>query len=381
MYFAVPIEARVLLMKQLGLGVVGCGDFGLFSSDVYASMPQVRLVAVTDTDITRRNTAESRYKVRAYAFLSELLADPQVDIVVIATPPWLHGPQAIAAADAGKHIFVEKPLATTREDADTLQTLVQSNKLRLNIDYVLRHVPLYDTLRRVVKSGLLGNVTYTSLENNASNEALHSQHWFWDRSRSGGILVEHGVHFFDLCTQISGSYPVEVSGYAHTEFDGRQDRVLASVRYANGMLANFYHAFDRSAILEHTVLHVVMERGSATAYGWIPQRLEVEGTLPPHHYTALAELLGTELELREVPAPDGVTGSTSGTLARATLLRSDRASDYAHAVRTGMADFVRSIHEPEYTPEVTIQDAYNSLRLALTAQASIDEGHSMIYEG
>jgi len=367
------------MTEPLGLGIVGCGDFGLFSSDVYASMPQVRIVAVTDTDITRRTTAASRYNARAYTALSELLADPHVKIVVIATPPWLHGPQAIATVNAGKHIFVEKPLATTRGDADALQTLVQSSKLRLGIDYVLRHVPLYDMLRRVVKSGLLGNITYTSLENNASNEALHSQHWFWDRSRSGGIFVEHGVHFFDLCTQLIGSQPVEVSGYAHTGIDGRQDRVLAVVRYANGVLANFYHAFDRFAILEHTVLHVVMERGSATAYGWIPQRLEVEGTLPPHHYTALAELLGTELELSEVPAPAGVTGSTSGTLARATLLRADRASDYANAVRAGMADFVHSIQEPEYTPEVTLHDAYTSLRLALTAQTSIDEGHSMTY--
>ncbi len=369
------------MIKPLGLGIVGCGDFGLFSSDVYASMPQVRIVAVTDTDITRRATAASRYNARAYTALSELLADPQVSIVVIATPPWLHGPQAIAAADAGKHIFVEKPLATTRRDADALQTRVQSNKLHLSIDYVLRHVPLYDILRRVVKSGLLGNVTYTSLENNASNEALHSQHWFWDRSRSGGIFVEHGVHFFDLCAQLSGSLPVEVSGYTHTGIDGRQDRVLAAVRYANGMLANFYHAFDRFAILEHTVLRVVMERGSATAYGWIPQRLGVEGMLPPHHYTALAELLGTDLELREMPAPVGVTGSTPGILVHATLLRADRAADYANAVRTGMADFVRSIHDPEYTPEVTLQDAYNSLRLALTVQSSIDEGHSMAYEG
>jgi predicted dehydrogenase len=362
------------MTEPLGLGIIGYGSFGAFTADVYASMSQLRIVAVTDTDAKRREAAAARYHALSYTDETLLLADPRVDLVAIATPPWLHGAQAIAAVRAGKHIFIEKPLATTREESEALLMEVQSRGLRLGIDYVLRYVPLYATLHALITSNLLGAVSYMALENNASNEALHPRHWFWDRTRSGGIFVEHGVHFFDLCTFLSGSHPQTIAGSAYTASDGRQERVLAMVRYSSGALATFYHAFDRPAILERTVLRVVMERGIATAHGWIPERLDVEGAVAPEQYGPLATLLGTELEISEIPAPQGITGGTAGTLVRATLRRKDRTVDYVEAVRAGMTDFVRSIREPSYTPVVTMQDAYNSLLLALSAQASADTG-------
>jgi predicted dehydrogenase len=92
--------------------MVGCGGFGAFTLAVYTSMPDVRVFAVTDVDAAACEAAAERWRARAYPDLESLLADRAVDLVVIATPPWLHGPQALAAAEAGRHLFVEKPLAT-----------------------------------------------------------------------------------------------------------------------------------------------------------------------------------------------------------------------------------------------------------------------------
>lgn len=367
------------MTEPLGLGLVGYGGFGEFTAEVYAKLPQLRIVAITDALPSRCEAGAHRYQAQPYADLAQLLADPCVDLVAIATPPWLHVPQALMAVEAGKHVFLEKPLATTLADADKLVAAVRSQNVRLQVDYVFRYVPLYTLLRTLIYSELLGPVTYMCLENTASNEALHAQHWFWDRSRSGGIFIEHGVHFFDLCNQFSKSQPQSVSGYAHTTQDGRQDRVMSTVSYANGILANFYHAFDRSAILEKTILRVVMERGIATAYGWIPDRLEVEGMLPAKQYAALAEILGAELEIADAPAPQGITGATPGQLVRATLARPDRTEDYAFAVREGMTDLIRAIREADYTSQVTLQDAYESFRLALLSQQSVDRGQSVPY--
>ncbi|GLV55197.1 hypothetical protein KDH_20440 [Dictyobacter sp. S3.2.2.5] len=363
--------------KQIGLGIVGYGGFGEFTAQAYASMPQVRIVAITDVDAARRGSAAELYHARAYEDLTALLADPEVDIVAINTPPWLHASQAMAAAEAGKHIFLEKPLAVELDDADTLLVKLKERRVHLTIDYVLRHVPVYETLLKVTNSGLLGAVTYMRLENVASNEALHDQHWFWQRSRSGGIFIEHGVHFFDLCNQISGARPVHVSGAAHLGPNGRQDRVMAAVTYANGTLANFYHAFDRPAILEQTVLRVVLERGSIVVSGWIPDHLELEGTVPAEQRDQLESLLGVALTIRDIPAPVGITGATPGQLVQATLNRADRNADYVEAVTRGMADFVTQIQQPHYTPLVTLQDAYESFRLAFLAQRSIDDGCSL----
>lgn len=366
-------------MKPLGLGIIGYGGFGEFTAQAYAAMSQVRIVAITDVAASRREEAARRFDARAYADIDELLADPNVDIVTIATPPWLHVPQALKAISAGKHVFLEKPLATTLIEADALVNAARVHGVHIQVDYVLRYIPLYTTLQALVRSKLLGEVTYIRLENTASNEALHPQHWFWDRSRSGGIFIEHGVHFFDLCNQLVASEPVLVSGNARTTSDGRQDRVMSSVSYASGALAHFYHAFDRPAILEKTVLRVVMEQGTATAYGWIPDRLEIEGSLASTDYPALTHLLQTELDIKTMPAPEGITGATAGQLVHATLTRPDRTADYANAIRQGMADFVRSIQEPGYTSEVTLQDAYESFRLAFLSQRSIEQGHSMHY--
>jgi predicted dehydrogenase len=360
--------------------MVGCGGFGAFTLAVYTSMPDLCVVAVTDVDAAARAAAAERCRARAYPDLESLLADPAVDLVVIATPPWLHGPQALAAAEAGRHLFVEKPLATDQATAERLLVAVVERGLRLSVDYVLRHVPLYRTLCALTERGLLGAVTHISLENHASNEALHPGHWFWDRTQSGGIFVEHGVHFFDLAGKLAGSQPALVSGCAHTMADGRQNRVQASVGYANGVLASFYHAFDRPAVLERTALRVTMERGSASAFGWIPEQLDVVGVVSADRRGELAELLGAELVVVDTPAPPGISGGTPGTLVRAALRRPDRTADYADAVRAGMADLVRAIRDPRYTTAVTLQDVFESLRLALAAQQAVDTGQIVLWE-
>lgn len=366
-------------MQPLGLGIVGYGGFGEFTAKAYAQMPQVRIVAITDVDAARLNAAASLYQATAYQTYEQLLADPAVEIVVINTPPWLHAAQAQQAALAGKHIFLEKPLALNLAEADELLAILEERQIRLSIDYVLRHVPIYNILQKLTKSKLLGEITYMRLENVASNEALHANHWFWKRHYSGGIFIEHGVHFFDLCNQLSQGQPTNVAAHAHTGTDGRQDRVMAAVSYDNGILANFYHAFDRPAILEQTVLRVVMERGTAVVTGWIPDRLEIEGTLPREDYAELADLLGMALDIAIVPPPEGITGATAGELVTARITREDRTADYTQAVVTGLAEFIRSIQDPDYQPHVSLQDGYASFRLAYRAQQSIDLGHSLAY--
>jgi predicted dehydrogenase len=314
-----------MVEQVLGLGIVGYGHFGEFTGDLYADIPGVRIAGVVDSDTQRRQLAASHLGATAYEHIADLLLDPSVDIVVLNTPPWLHGQQALAAARAGKHLFIEKPMATSNEEADELVRLAAERNLQISVDYVMRHVPLYDHLRALVDSKLFGAITHIALENNASNEALGPDHWFWDHAKSGGILVEHGVHFFDLCSQLTGSQANSVTGYGHTAADGRQDRVLAAVRYANGMLGMFYHAFDRRAIVERTVLHVTFEGGSAAAYGWIPERLEIEGIVTPETKEKLAALLSRRL--------DGAAGSDAVDLRqRLGALYATRLGDYGRAL-------------------------------------------------
>lgn len=98
------------LSQPLGIGVVGAGRFAAFCVAAFDGLPEARVVAVMDVDRTRAE-AVAPAAAATYTDLAALLGDPSVDIVHVATPPYLHGRITERAADRGKHVFVEKPLA------------------------------------------------------------------------------------------------------------------------------------------------------------------------------------------------------------------------------------------------------------------------------
>ena len=92
----------------------------------------------------------------------------------------------------------QKPLATTVADAETLAVLAEREGRCCVANLVERYNPLADAVRDVIRSNLLGDLVHGLFVNDAADEGLGPGHWFWNRSVSGGIFVEHGVHFFDL---------------------------------------------------------------------------------------------------------------------------------------------------------------------------------------
>ena len=151
--------------------------------------------------------AAARFGVENVDDVGELLRRDDVDVVYIATPPFLHHPQAMAALEAGKHVIVEKPLAMTVAQADELIAAARRRDRLLVANLMQRYNPLFDAVRRLVEARVLGEVLHGSFENYASDENLPAEHWFWDRDKSGGIFVEHGVHFFDLFAGWLGAGP------------------------------------------------------------------------------------------------------------------------------------------------------------------------------
>src|SRR6185369_8492880 len=127
-----------------------------------------------------------------------LLARPDIDLIYIATPPFLHYPQSRQALLAGKHVICEKPLAMTVEQADEMIGLAHKKGLVLVANLMQRYNPIFETIRRVIESKVLGEFLHGYFENYASDEGLPADHWFWDRTKAGGLFIEHGVHFFDV---------------------------------------------------------------------------------------------------------------------------------------------------------------------------------------
>ena len=317
-----------------------------------------------------------------------LLHDEQVAVVAIATPPADHAGLALAALRAGRHVFAEKPLATRLEDAtEVLAATGAAGAPRLTVDYVLRRNPLYALLRRL-QGALLGAPRRFALENLASDERLGPGHWFWDRKVSGGIAVEHGVHFFDAAAWLLGSQPELVQGLEAARPDGRVDSLVAAARHPGGATASYAHSFDRPERAESQWTTLDWgEVAGGRLYGWIPVELELDIRTDGGGLAAVQALATDQQAALAVPGyrPSGAERITLELASRGQPGRWDlhlratlggQASKprvYRESVRAGLADLLAAITAGA-TPTVTPADAWTSLATALAAQESAATG-------
>src|SRR3954447_15090978 len=109
-----------------------------------------------------------------------------------------------------------------------------------------RYNPLFEIIRQVVEQKLLGSLLHGSFENYASDENLPAEHWFWDRTKSGGIFVEHGVHFYDLFAGWLGCGRVVAAQVGVRPGTTIEEHVQSTVRYGDTALVNFYHGFHQT---------------------------------------------------------------------------------------------------------------------------------------
>jgi len=364
-------DSEVLPASRLGLGLVGAGAFGEFCLKAYSAMKEISIVAVADID-SQRASELAPHGAKVYREYTELLADQDVSIVAINTPPFLHGKMIRMAAEAGKHIFVEKPLAINLEEALQAAEAVHSANVQLGIDYVLRHHPIHLLAAKVIQSQALGKFHHWSLENFATNDTLLPHPWFWDQRKSGGILVEHGLHFFYLFNYFTGRVPTDVSGYSQEESDGRLDRVCATVKYGDDILATFYHSFNRLRLLEQTTIRLNFSRGHILIEGWIPTQLSLAGLVDEDGLATLRTLFKANLQVEQRFHNAG-TFSVHGGMSEqivaevsATASAPDRQKEYQRAIQAGMRKLVAAIRS-EYPIEIGIDEGILSLAIALAA--------------
>jgi predicted dehydrogenase len=266
--------------SELNIGVVGAGGFANFAAKCFVMVDGIKIVAVADVNLSAATAMAESFEARAYQEFEEFLADDAIDMVYIATPPSLHYQQSRLALLAGKHVICEKPAALLTSDAEHLVDLAKSRHLLYVVNLMQRYNPLYRIVKQIIDTRVLGEFTHGYFENYASDEFLHESHWFWDDAQSGGIFIEHGVHFFDLFSGWLGKGEVIYAAkWQRPEVETEvYDRVMAIVNYPKGPVS-FYHGFDQPKILDRQEMKLQFERGDITLYGWIPVRLKLSGLL------------------------------------------------------------------------------------------------------
>lgn len=284
--------------QDLGLGVIGCGGFGLFALQQFTQVPGIRLAGMAGTARPAAEAAAHRYGLKDLVDVERLIALPTVDIIYISTPPFLHYDQARQALAAGKHVICEKPLALSVEQADELITLAHRQDRLLVANLMQRYNPLFDMVGKLIKHRLLGELLHGYFENYASDENLPAGHWFWDREKSGGIFIEHGVHFFDMFAGWLGAGEVVAAQASRRHGTNIEDRVQCTVRYGDEVHVTFYHGFQQTARMDRQELRLVFERGDVLLQGWVPTYARVHAIANEVDTRALCELFsGSRLDV------------------------------------------------------------------------------------
>ncbi len=145
--------------KKHRFGVIGAGLWGEAHAEVYATHPWAELAAVCDSDRSRADRLAKRFGApRVFTDYREMVKDPGVDAVAVATPDFAHRDPVVAAAKAGKHVHSEKPLATSREDAEAIAAAVRSSGVTYMVDFHARWNPPFAIARRDIAEGTLGRI-------------------------------------------------------------------------------------------------------------------------------------------------------------------------------------------------------------------------------
>ena len=189
-------------MTKINVGVIGCGNISADHCTLIKQCDLFELVALADIspDALDRRAREFHVARRSLDY-RDLLADPEIEAVWILTPPSSHAEIAIAALQAGKHVFCEKPLARTSEQCRQVVAAAKSADRVFLLGYPLRHSPDALNLRSVIQSGKLGRPVFFrdvwALCKGSPSPAIHDVH------QGGGVLFEH-THWLDLINYILG---------------------------------------------------------------------------------------------------------------------------------------------------------------------------------
>jgi predicted dehydrogenase len=219
-------------------GLIGAGAIGKIRADALAQSPVCELVAVSDLDEARARAAAPGAKF--FAVADHLIASPDVDAVIISTPPPLHEPLAVAAAKAGKHVLVEKPMAATLDACERMIAAAREAETLLTVGYNHRYFEALKLVRDVVASGEIGTLSHVRAYSGHAGLAEFKAPWMYDKQvMGGGALMDNGTHIIDLTRYIMGD-PAEVHGFATNKIWGLgvEDEGIALLRTDAGVTAS-----------------------------------------------------------------------------------------------------------------------------------------------
>jgi predicted dehydrogenase len=230
-------------MSKIKTALVGCGKVGHLHAAALRGLPESEFVAVCGRTAEKANAFAEKYGVAAFTDVPEMLAKSRAEAICICTPHPEHAGPTVAAAQAGVHALVEKPLASSLADCDAMLAAARANKTILSTICQRRFYPPCQRIRRAIDDGKIGKPVLGAVTMFGWRDEAYYKSDPWRGSwkhEGGGVLVNQSPHQLDLLIWYLGEID-EVFGYwanANHPYIGVEDTAVAVVRFKSGALGN-----------------------------------------------------------------------------------------------------------------------------------------------
>ena len=327
--------------REVAWCLAGCGDIA--EKRVVKAIQessQGKLVGCTRRDSRRLAEFQSRHSIpKGYADYREMLSDPELEAVYVATPVWLHGSQTIEAAEHGKHVLCEKPMATNSLECRRMIDACRSNGVRLGVAYYRRFYPIVLKMKKLLNQGMIGQpilVQSTLVEHARLNQRGYPGWRFVQNEGGGGLLMDMASHRLDVLVMLFG-LPEWVSAFTATHV------CPIEVEDTGSLLIRFSRGIHAMVFASHCVelprddFEILGTRGGLKAAQLNGDRLELLGAAKKTfrapkagnvHQPLIEDFNGSILEGRP-PAVPGEEAMTASLLLEAAY----RSAQSGRAVR------------------------------------------------
>lgn len=255
-------------MKKYGVGIIGCGAIFFMHAYPLHKLENVSIKAVCDIKPEAVKTASTLFNCDAYSDYHEMLKRDDIDVIHVLTPHYLHAQMTIDAANAGKHVLSEKPMAISREEGEAIVAAGKRNNVTIGIISQNRYNAASVAIKQAVSSGSLGKVlgqrVILSWTKPASYYANSPWHGTWDKE-GGSLMIDQAIHVMDLArwiidddiTSIQASYHNRAHPTIETE-----DTAEGLITYRNGVRSVFF-ATNNFSFNSPVVVETHCENGTA----------------------------------------------------------------------------------------------------------------------
>ena len=303
-------------MKKLGVAVIGTGFWGKNHARVYKELPSTQLIAVCDVNAERAKAMADQLGVKAYSDSTQLLKDKEIEAVNVCTWSTMLAKEALKALHAGKHVLVEKPMATTTQQAEKLVQTAQENGLHLTVGFLMRFIPGLQHIRQAVESKKIGELVCVT--------AKRVSQWP-ERIGDVGVVKDTAIHDIDVIRFISNEDPITVyakmGSMRHRQFEDYAQIMLTYKDDKSAFIESNWLTPYKTRTLTVTGSDAIMRLDYITQDLWIEQQTE---TVQPRY--PFQEPLKLELQHfaeciteKKKPLITGVDGIKALQIAQAAI--------------------------------------------------------------